>query len=174
MNLVHTNTRSQPTCIFMATSLPSFILARWTWPMDAAANGRSSKDSSLSLQLGPKSLFNAFYRHTHTHTAAVFAASLSPGKYLVIPRHKTDFVLSKNYNEKKRYVPSSVWLAWSQRSVALAQRSWPAEGWWRHHLKNRNMRLYYEEKDKTATQPHGWHWVTLLTKQGQTLLSESK
>lgn len=61
----------------MATSLPSFILARWTWPMDAAANGRSSKDSSLSLQLGPKSLFNAFYRHTHTHTNRCYFCSSS-------------------------------------------------------------------------------------------------
>lgn len=34
--------------------------------MDAAANGRSSNDSNLSLQLGPKSLFNAFYRQAQT------------------------------------------------------------------------------------------------------------
>lgn len=48
------------TWIFMATSLPSFSLARCTWPMEAAANGLSSKYSSLSLQLGPRSLLIAF------------------------------------------------------------------------------------------------------------------
>lgn len=32
--------------------------------MDAAANGRSSNEASLSLQLGPRSLFSAFYKHT--------------------------------------------------------------------------------------------------------------
>lgn len=50
------------TWIFMATSLPSFSLAKCTWPMDAAANGFSSKYSSLSLQLGPRSLLMAFCR----------------------------------------------------------------------------------------------------------------
>ena len=48
------------TWIFMATSRPSFSLARCTCPMEAAAKGRSSNDSSLSLQLGPRSLFRAF------------------------------------------------------------------------------------------------------------------
>lgn len=46
----------------MATSRPSFILARWTCPMDAAAKGLSSNISSLSLQFGPRSLFRAFCR----------------------------------------------------------------------------------------------------------------
>lgn len=56
------------TWIFMATSLPSFILARWTCPMEAAANGRSSNESSLSLQLGPRSLLMDFYTVKGTHT----------------------------------------------------------------------------------------------------------
>lgn len=59
---VRFSVHSWSTCIFMATSLPSFSLARWTWPIDAAANGRSSNDSSLSLQLGPRSLLNALYK----------------------------------------------------------------------------------------------------------------
>lgn len=50
------------TWIFMATSLPSFSLAKCTWPIDAAANGFSSKYSSLSLQCGPRSLLMAFCR----------------------------------------------------------------------------------------------------------------
>lgn len=50
------------TWIFMATSLPSFSLAKCTWPIDAAANGFSSKYSSLSLQFGPRSLLMAFCR----------------------------------------------------------------------------------------------------------------
>lgn len=50
------------TWIFMATSLPSFIRARCTWPIDAAANGFSSKYSRLSLQFGPRSLQIAFCR----------------------------------------------------------------------------------------------------------------
>lgn len=48
------------TWIFMATSLPSFSRAKCTWPMDAAANGFSSKYSSWSLQFGPRSLLMAF------------------------------------------------------------------------------------------------------------------
>lgn len=53
---------SRLTWIFMATSLPSFSLAKCTWPIDAAANGFSSKYSSLSLQFGPRSLLTAFCR----------------------------------------------------------------------------------------------------------------
>lgn len=48
------------TWIFIATSLPSFILARCTWPIEAAAKGFSSKNSNLSRQFGPKSLLTAF------------------------------------------------------------------------------------------------------------------
>lgn len=46
----------------MATSRPSFMRARCTCPMEAAAKGRSSKYSSLSLQLGPRSLLRVFWR----------------------------------------------------------------------------------------------------------------
>lgn len=44
----------------MATSRPPFMRARCTCPMEAAAKGRSSKYSSLSRQLGPKSLLRVF------------------------------------------------------------------------------------------------------------------
>lgn len=53
---IYLSTNTYLTWIFMATSRPSFIFAKWTWPMDAAANGLSSKYSSLSLQFGPRSL----------------------------------------------------------------------------------------------------------------------
>lgn len=46
--------------IFMATSRPPFMRARCTCPMEAAAKGRSSKYSSLSRQLGPRSLLRVF------------------------------------------------------------------------------------------------------------------
>lgn len=49
-----------PTWIFMATSRPPFMRARCTCPMEAAAKGRSSKYSSLSRQLGPRSLLRVF------------------------------------------------------------------------------------------------------------------
>ena len=51
-----------PTWIFMATSRPPFKRARCTCPMEAAAKGRSSKYSSLSRQLGPRSLLRVFWR----------------------------------------------------------------------------------------------------------------
>ena len=51
-----------PTWIFMATSRPPFSRARCTCPMEAAAKGRSSKYSSLSRQLGPRSLLRVFWR----------------------------------------------------------------------------------------------------------------
>lgn len=44
----------------MATSRPPFMRARCTCPMEAAAKGRSSKYSSLSLQWGPRSLLRVF------------------------------------------------------------------------------------------------------------------
>lgn len=46
--------------------------------------------------------------------------------------------LPVNVKKKKRPLLSFVWLAWSQRSVVHAQRSWPVEGWWKRHLKCRN------------------------------------
>lgn len=46
----------------MATSRPPFKRARCTCPMEAAAKGRSSKYSSLSRQLGPRSLLRVFWR----------------------------------------------------------------------------------------------------------------
>lgn len=54
--------RRRPTWIFMATSRPPFMRARCTCPMEAAAKGRSSKYSSLSRQLGPRSLLRVFWR----------------------------------------------------------------------------------------------------------------
>lgn len=53
--------KEAPTWIFMATSRPPFMRARCTCPMEAAAKGRSSKYSSLSRQLGPKSLLRVFW-----------------------------------------------------------------------------------------------------------------
>lgn len=46
----------------MATSRPPFMRARCTCPMEAAAKGRSSKYSSLSLQWGPRSLLRVFWK----------------------------------------------------------------------------------------------------------------
>ena len=51
----------QPTCIFMATARPSLSTARCTCPMDAAANGFSSKVSSLSRQSEPSSFAKTVY-----------------------------------------------------------------------------------------------------------------
>lgn len=119
---------SRSTWIFMATSLPSFSLARWTWPMDAAANGRSSNESSLSLQLGPRSLFNAFYKYKQE------------GFFLII---KDWFMVLLAGTEN---LPSFVWLAWSQRSDVRDQRSWQVEGWWKRHLKSKNRWFCWNKK----------------------------
>lgn len=96
------------TWIFIATSLPSFSLPKCTWPMDAAANGFSSKHSSLSLQLGPRSLLTAFCRHRR----GTFSSVRQEGR--CGPLHLT--------------LPTSVWTAWSPRSDGRARRFWPAEG----------------------------------------------
>ena len=42
-------------CTFTATRDPLFVLARWTWPMLAAANGSGSHPSKISSG-GPSSL----------------------------------------------------------------------------------------------------------------------
>ncbi len=55
------------TWIFMAISLPSFNTPWCTWPMEAAANGLSSKDNSLSRQPGPSSSSRTFYTIRRTH-----------------------------------------------------------------------------------------------------------
>lgn len=44
-------------------------------------------------------------------------------------------------------LPSFVWLAWSRRSVARGQRSWPAGGWWKRHLTTKRRRLCSETKE---------------------------
>lgn len=56
------------TWIFMAISLPSFNTPWCTWPMDAAANGFSSNDDSLSRQSGPSSSSRTFYTTRPTQT----------------------------------------------------------------------------------------------------------
>lgn len=96
------------TWIFIATSLPSFSLPKCTWPIDAAANGFSSKYSSLSLQLGPRSLLTAFCRD---RTGMFSSAS------------QEDWC-----RPLRLAIPTSVWTAWSRRSDGRARRFWPAEG----------------------------------------------
>ena len=40
--------------ILTATALPSVVVARWTWPIEAAANASSSKSSKRSLDRLPE------------------------------------------------------------------------------------------------------------------------
>lgn len=134
---VHICVHSPSTWIFMATSLPSFSFARWTWPMEAAANGRSSNESSWSLQLGPRSLFNAFYKYVQD--------------VCLFLRLKDWFMVLSAGSEN---LLSFVWWAWSQRSVVRDQRSWQAEGWWKRHLKAKNRWFCNKKKHNSVFQRH--------------------
>lgn len=138
-----TCTHSRSTCIFMATSLPSFSLARWTWPMDAAANGRSSKESSLSLQLGPRSLFNAFYKYTPD----VFINTKMKDLFMMLLAGTENLL-------------SFVWWAWSLHSAVRDQRSWRVEGWWKRHLKSKNKWFCCSKKNTILlfSDNSGWCW----------------
>ena len=49
------------TWIFMATGRPSGRTARWTCPIDAAANGFGSNSVNFSFQFGPRSLLTTFW-----------------------------------------------------------------------------------------------------------------
>lgn len=51
------------TCILLATVLPSWRTPLCTWPIDAAANGLSSKLAYFSFQSGPNSVFITLWRH---------------------------------------------------------------------------------------------------------------
>lgn len=46
-------------CIFMATDRPSCSVAKWTWPMEAAAKGCSSNVATLERQSSPSCPFMA-------------------------------------------------------------------------------------------------------------------
>lgn len=59
----------------MATSRPSGRVARWTWPIDAAANGFSSNVISLLLQSGPNSVVSTFCKETERRLQGSFLRS---------------------------------------------------------------------------------------------------
>ena len=52
-------------CTFTATSSPSTVVARWTWPIEAAANARSSNSANTSPSGAPSSLRRSFSRRSN-------------------------------------------------------------------------------------------------------------
>ena len=42
-------------CTFTATAWPSWVMARWTWPMDAAAIGTGSHSAKIRSGSSPSS-----------------------------------------------------------------------------------------------------------------------
>ena len=64
--------------IFTATSSPSTVVARWTWPMEAAANARSSKSENTRSSGPPNSRRMSFSRSANATggTLSRSAASL--------------------------------------------------------------------------------------------------
>lgn len=120
-----------PTWIFRAISLPSFKTPWCTWPMEAAANGLSSKDNNFSLQLGPRSPSRTFYKHTHTHTytkSTIWSSATIRKVYI------NNFNLTEqNYHHS--WLHSSARRAWSLHSAEPFQRSSAIGGWWTNCLR---------------------------------------